>query len=96
MYILQNDWANFDSQSCIDSPIRSNGAVRVDHGLQSMCPSFAMPSINAILDNYSVASEFGHIMAELNTRIRRTYELILENREPSKINAAKDVLAEIA
>ena len=55
-----------------------------------------MPSINAILNNYSVASEFGRIMAELNTRIRQTYELILENREPSKINAAKDVLAEIA
>ena len=33
---------------------------------------------------------------ELNARIKQTYELILENRAPSKINAAKDVLAEIA
>ena len=35
-------------------------------------------------------------VAELITRIKRTYKLILENKSPSKINAAKDVLLEIA
>ena len=35
-------------------------------------------------------------IADLITRIKRTYELILENRSPSKINATKDVLVEIA
>ena len=35
-------------------------------------------------------------VAELIPRIKRTYELILENKSPSRINAARDVLVEIA
>ena len=35
-------------------------------------------------------------IGDLITRIKRTYELILENKSPSKINAARDVLGEIA
>ena len=35
-------------------------------------------------------------MADLITRIGRTYQLILDNRSSSQINAMKNVLAEIA
>ena len=34
-------------------------------------------------------------VADLITRIKRTYELVLENRSPSKINATNDMLVEI-
>ena len=33
---------------------------------------------------------------DLVTRVKQTYELILENKSPSKINAKRDVIAEIA
>ena len=35
-------------------------------------------------------------MVDLVDRIKQTYELILENQAPPKINATKDVLVEIA
>ena len=35
-------------------------------------------------------------IADLVTRIKRTFELILDNMSPSKVNATKDVLVDIA
>ena len=36
------------------------------------------------------------LITDLVVRIKQTYELILENRSPAKINATKDVLLKIA
>ena len=43
--------SRFDSRSCVDSSICSDGVECIDHSIQGMYPSFSMPSIYAFLDS---------------------------------------------
>ncbi|KAL4065903.1 hypothetical protein V8B97DRAFT_2002943 [Scleroderma yunnanense] len=62
------------------------------HPYAQMALTVLTTASNLILLQVNINSSIG----ELVIRIRQTYRLILENKSPSRINAMKDVLAEIA
>ena len=41
-------WSNFNLRTCIDTPIRPNGIICVDHGIQGIYKSYVIPSANVV------------------------------------------------
>ena len=44
-------WSNFNLRTCIDTPIRPNGIICIDHGIQGIYKSHVIPSTNVVFNS---------------------------------------------